>query len=650
MAHESPTVLNLIFLGTGYHRLNKGKQHLLTELENSIISTPNQYVHLIDGLGGVPDSDNASKAKYPMLGTYDFTSSYDAENNELITNKTPRSAALASSVFAGKVQGIGFHDAMAEATALVDTLVAAGKKPLVINMYGFSRGADTALRFCNTLNGKYADVKANIFAIDAVAGVGRRSAKKGRLIPEMVEEYHAVLMANENNFGFEPQDKSRLNVQNTDTTKVTFQILGGRHSSGLTFKDDPTIIPAADNKVKKTTDSARLVWDGMHKFAKRHGTVMRDVGYLAKIKEGGTKYKIYPYAPMNDIQRFEAYTRMVAHKNKYAALSPQNSLLNYRSFIKSKEDYFLHGVNYFQDAEHVRLFQAHHSKFFDYFFQKNTEHASLRSVLEEIQDMKKHPDLVTSLVNAGLPDISKIISLEQIGQPQGISLTLTDLRTSLSRLWEKVLSIVLPVFTGQDDSVSVKTAAALREQVHQVLLSDRPATSKALEINAVIKTELLKANNNNQPFYLKLASMMGDTSKTTSYADRIKQMVQPKQTYSFFKRTTPMSGPNKMIVAEIIKFLEYLGGIGMANDKESIDGLLKRAMAQTRSYIDENKGADQSLDKILRISLVETTSYTVLPKTDEEKVAINQLLDVFEDSLKQIPNTSSNTPESPRTL
>jgi hypothetical protein len=648
MADNPPTVLNLIFLGTGFHRLNKGKQHLLTELENSIISAPDQYVHLIDGLGGVPDSDNPSKAKYPMLGTYDFNSSYDAENNELLSHKKPRSAALSASVYASKVQGIGFHDAMTEATALVDTLVAAGKKPLVINMYGFSRGADTALRFCNTLNGKYADVKANIFAIDAVAGVGRRSAKKGRLIPEMVEEYHSVLMANENNFGFEPQDKSRLNIQNPDNTKVTFQLLGGRHSSALTFADDPTIIPAADNKVKKTTDSARILWDEMHRFAKRHGTVMRDIGFLSKIKQGGIKeYKLYQYAPMTEVQRFEAYTRMVAHKSKYEALAPQSSLLNFRAFTKSKEDYFLHGVNYFQDAEHVRLFQAHYSKFFDYFFQKNTEHASPRAVLEEIQDMKKHPDLVNSLVSAGLPDISKITSLDQIGQPQGISLTLADLRTSLSELWERVLSIVHPVLTGQDDSVPIKTAAALREQVHQVLLSDRPAASKALEINAVIKTELLKTKNTNQPFYLKLASMIGEASKTSSYADRIKQMVLPKQTYSFFKRSTPMSSPNQMIVAEIVKFLDYFSGIGMANDKESIDGLLKRAMAQTRSYIDENKGADQSLDKILRISLVETTSYNTLPKTDEEKAAISQLLDVFEASLKEISKTSSNTPESP---
>ena len=163
--NSRPTVLNIAMLGTGQHR-DKVKS-ILTSLVDSIDIGSNQSAYLIDGLGA-PHKNK----EHLMLGTYDLETAYYPDTGEFKTRKTLKKDPLARATeIGGNLRGDGYLDAIKEICVLAEDMLRAGKSPLVLNLFGFSRGGDTILRAANTLFGLYGDaVQVNIFAVDPVPG------------------------------------------------------------------------------------------------------------------------------------------------------------------------------------------------------------------------------------------------------------------------------------------------------------------------------------------------------------------------------------------------------------------------------------------------------------------------------------------------
>lgn len=271
---EDSTVLNIIYMGTACHHCNKDSQCILTAL-HKVIDTSQQFVHIIDGPGAKPKKkkknlvDEQKALENPMLGTYDFTCEFDAKENKLKMTKTPHHLGtlqtMVKETIHGKIRGKGYKKVVEEIIQVCDALMKSGKIkfPLIINMYGYSRGGDTTLRAANILQAEYGlkDVRINIFAIDPVPGPWRKQHMKARIIPPIVDEYHSTLMAHELTPGYEPMDASWLIPLDPVKTKIYHKVCFGGHGTAMTVPKNSQI-----------ADSAMLLWDNIHRFAARHGT------------------------------------------------------------------------------------------------------------------------------------------------------------------------------------------------------------------------------------------------------------------------------------------------------------------------------------------------------------------------------------------
>src|SRR5436190_16806746 len=139
-----PNVLNLIILGTG-------EQHdqvktVLTELAEQVEVSATQSVHLIDGVGGKANTSAPS-----MVGTYDFSCEYDPNTGAIHSHKKPRLFIRSATSTFPQNKGDGYRETLTEALAVIKAIHEAGKTPLVLNVYAFSRSVDTAIRLANIL-------------------------------------------------------------------------------------------------------------------------------------------------------------------------------------------------------------------------------------------------------------------------------------------------------------------------------------------------------------------------------------------------------------------------------------------------------------------------------------------------------------------
>jgi hypothetical protein len=656
-ANAQPTILNLILLGTGYHRLQKKGRSLLTELASHIETGPNQSVHLIDGLGGEPDKDSPQAKNHPLLGTYDFQCDYDASTGVITTQKTDISSIFGTSALSGKLKGSGYREAMAEAILVIETMIAAEKKPLIINMYGFSRGGDTALRICNVLHSmhKPEDVKVNIFAIDPVAGTGRRKAKKAQLIPNNVEEFYAILMQDENSLGFGPQDKRHLKVQDPHHTIVKYQIYGGNHNTGMRIHTALTGDAEVNNYNTATTDTARLVWDDLHKFAWRHATLVKAIPYLKRtITDNQVAWTQYEYKPFTERERLAIYTRMSLNRELYARHKPTMASINIRDIAQTKYDYFLQGAKYFQDKEHQELFYMSYPHFFDYYFQKNMGGAVAGKVFADILKLQENPEMIASLKVHKNLDIALIQQVSDLGPPRGIYLTINDLKDGIAQLWEKVLMIVNPVLIGQDESIKIGVALQLIDTILQIIVSKNTAAEK-VELTHHQIAETLKAHQKSDGIFLhKLSNLLVSSSSSLApseskerYSRNIKDSLRKHtQPYRLFDKK-PVTKAQDRIAGRLAEMLDYIEILQMGNDKKTLSQLLNLALMQSRKILNEYQiKGETALDKILRQCLLEITGYTDTPKSDLVKEELRRLMVKFENDLNEISTPTLASPVS----
>jgi hypothetical protein len=500
--HESAAnqgaVLTLFFLGTREHHLKnlreeqtqredadaagetnplllKLKEHIDTQNNN------NQFTHLIDGAGGYPEGDEAESN--PMLGNYKVECSFEAKTGELIVNKTiltSSSAAIRIQHLKGCAVGTGIKDGIQEAKLVVDTLVEAGKIPLVINAFGYSRGADAITRFANVLQGYYVReiIRINAFQVDPVAGTTRRKAAKAQLVPDNIQNLHVILMEDENKPGFEPQCKRRRRIQDSKYTTVVYQIHRGKHNTSLRM----------DSKEEKL-GTAALVWDEAERFAREHGTQLSD-RYLP--------------ANLTEEQRLKAYTHVLIDEKAYLQL--RKATLRPRDCALYKEDYFLHGRNYFQNKEHVELFAKRYPAFFDFYFQQARNRTTFDAAQQTLNSMD--PDLRQSLIAKNIWNSTT---------PQGIYLTPEEY-DRLSPLFDRALSIVNETLTGNNNEdkmtigMAVANAKKWRVKLINIMENNMDVPHKEHCIKLTIMKEIQRYKNQSEcrPLLVKLIGLMGD--------------------------------------------------------------------------------------------------------------------------------------------
>jgi len=445
---EKSIVLNLILLGTNSHRYMPGTKGILTQLYSAIAASSQQLAWLIDGPGGEPPK--SAPKDHPMLGTYLISVNYDALKGELDVTKTPRHLLDSATRVGGIVSATGYRDSINEAIQIVTAIVHAKKVPLTLNMYGYSRGADAALRISNKLQVKFGSsmIKVNILAIDPVPGIGRKKAKSARMIPDIVQEYHGVLMANETGVFLEPQDMSRVIVQTPARTKVHYSILAGKHASAVRFYSDP----------KQPRESPFILWHILHRFAERNGTIFKE-GRVPGLKvvrgKPNHEFKEFPVWNLPDHQLLRFYTVMADSLHSTSASRYFMDKLQHQ-----KRDYLLHGENYFADKHHQELFKKIYPAYFDYFFQKNAEGATKEQVLADIAKIKKDEVIFDSLKNANY-HLYRILSA-----PMGTYLIARNqYLENLPLVTDELSHLIYAINTSANIMIHTESSYAIRAQL-----------------------------------------------------------------------------------------------------------------------------------------------------------------------------------------
>lgn len=408
---EDTVTVTISLLGTSYHQRNPENQSILISLLKCVATSPTQATYLINGVAGeaLDPADPRVKLLYPdfvpegdtfMLGQYDASISFDAATGIITTKKTFKPYFQQAGKLGGYIAGYGAKDARQELIQLAKAIFASGKKSVVFNIVAFSRGADTAIRAANDIQAHfgYDKVTVNIIAIDPVTGPFR-DALEARIIPKTVGEFFAILMLDENRYGFEPL--SDFIIEDRARTRWRYQIYSGEHcdSSRENFE------------APEKNYSANLAAVDIQQFLLRNGTCLAYTLPVVRLIKGVGDFETYPWRlfrtryivktpgkieergkipiddsfvkemdNLNEVMRFDIYTRMAANREKQI----QGWLTAPRGFTLRKAEYFLHGDDYFVNKEHQELFKQFFPCYFDYFFQHCAEKTSYEKVSAEL--------------------------------------------------------------------------------------------------------------------------------------------------------------------------------------------------------------------------------------------------------------------------
>lgn len=600
-------VLNLIMLGTWEHQ--EKIQTVLTEFYEQIEVGPLQSKHLINGLGASPGKADSNAL---MVGTYTFTVNYDSSTGELQVKRLPAKHHFFAK-YRAMITGWGYREAIDESLAVIDAMLKSStvsNLPLTINMLGFSRGADTLLRVCNVLQRWYGkdQINVNMFAIDPVAGFGRRHPEKARLVPDSIAEYEIVLMENEKRFGFNPQDKTRLTVQDPHHTEVHFHLYKGNHFHAQRFEEDPT--SNRTNLRAQMLDANRLLWDDIQKFGYKNGVRFKNgsLPYLIYVRDDQGKKAYVKKAirtTLTDDERLDAYTSMLKNDAVYKKLFDDKG--KDRSFLNRKTDYFLHGTNFFQDKYHMLLFKKKYPHFFDYTFQANTDVSTKQNVINDIQSMSS--DLKTVLQNKlQLPNIDDW-QISHMPPPQGIQATTAIYEDkNLMGLWEGVQAVSHAVIVGYDHSVSKKFAEKFREDVMQIMTSN--AQHKLKLINQVL-LNIIRTSDENGAFNRKLRQIVHYYDRINMTVDKVIDAVESYKNKLRAKKFTLRIGHRLSLITLLISGLMSLKNNYCGNSAYLLSHMLNACLhAEGRLSCDGTVNAKENgFHRLLRQLIIELANY-----------------------------------------
>lgn len=285
--------------------------------------------YIVNGPGGRSLHTNKSST---IPGTYQI----DPETGEKIPKKTLIPAAISEAV--GAATGWGVEDNLIEMLLIIEQ-----QRPLptTINLCGFSRGADTCLRFANLMDKYYPAIKINIFAVEPVAGPGRREVIEGRNIPSNVQHYVSTLALHQKNPLFEAQDLSRLQAEDVDHTIVETLPFPGTHGKHSKIQEGK----------EKTHSASELITDLAVQYLQQWGTTFRsEPPYLVDPQDGNPPY-YKNREPQSDQQLLNKYAQMIFNKEVYGKPATLT-----RFFVTRINDYVPILPQCFVNQHHLKLF------------------------------------------------------------------------------------------------------------------------------------------------------------------------------------------------------------------------------------------------------------------------------------------------------
>lgn len=542
-------ILNLFMLGTDENI--DGVRTVLTETYNSIAFSPTQSKYLINGVGGLPENNKTSK--HPLLGTYNCKVTYE-KTGEITAEKTLRGGMYKNlHRLKGLVKAVGYKDAYTEAESVIEAMVKAGKRPLRINMYGFSRGADTLLRLCNRLNSKYPNgVEINLLAIDQAPGPLRNNAKKSRRVPSIVKSLKNVYMKHERRPAYAVQDKNALLIEDLNKTEVDTDILSGSHAFSQRFRPGGA-------------DASRILWEITHRFAEANGTKLQST--IPYVTKHHNEYLTYNgQTRLTDEEYLNCYTRMINNEKFYSKTGPR---ILKRRFVKRQRDYFLHGHGVFQDLTHVKLFKKLYPNFFNYFFEQNINNVALSAVNADIEKIKKNK-LLFRYIKKFIPGLFSF-------KPGGIFLSVNDFYrrdNKLRILWESIQSVLFTVIGGYSNDISVKRAEEILDEIHALLISKESDDKKILQIYDKLR-EII-ADHQDTLIAKKLTLFLPERQNFSHCVDDAMKIFR-----NYSEELLLVKDERKAKIVSIVKttmaYLEVLKNLGAGTDPSAVRRILINA-------------------------------------------------------------------------
>jgi hypothetical protein len=223
--------------------------------------------------------------------------------------------------------------------SIIKLLNLSGRRPDVINMLGWSRGAVTSNRIAyflyNMQDPNLQSIPINIFNLDPVPGPGHNAEVDAHTITPNVKNYVSTYMLGERGAGFKPL---KAIIVEPEVTKYLILPFRGNHSSGA----------------KMETSEGQITFNLAARFLYNHGT---DVSPMAHyVLSNADCWKLYEHVMLG---RSINVTRAKATQQK-AFSKPQNALVAFfgRGGVATRETVPTSDSDFFLNAHAKALFLA----------------------------------------------------------------------------------------------------------------------------------------------------------------------------------------------------------------------------------------------------------------------------------------------------
>lgn len=329
-----------------------------------------------------------------------------------------------------------------------------------INLAGYSRGAIVSTYIANnlrrvelalarkerilSLSGKELSstnkkllnqlqkISLNLFLTDPVAGMGKKGSMDGRIIPDNVKNYVAVLQMDEMRRDFKPQDMSRIIIQSPEKTQVSVLPIYGNHSDTTKIKSD------------QMTTAPKILWYSLHQFLVEHGTIFNEdkVPQIVYQEHYKAAHDIPPIQSASEL--LELFNELHEERSAYLESGMQMRLHDgipvprVKRTLNSNLNLYVKNSDFFINQLERELFKITYPKVFNYLFEQNQfdlrfpedSNSTKEQIEEELYHLQNnHNKLFLRLKSRGVSEDTGVLS---VGSPRGIytlepCLTLTQL-------------------------------------------------------------------------------------------------------------------------------------------------------------------------------------------------------------------------------
>ena len=315
-----------------------------------------------------------------------------------------------------------------------------------VNLAGFSRGSVTSIHIANNLKrreeelaakeqgllhaGKELDdadkklltqlqkINLNLFLMDPVAGLSDKSKMDGRLIPDNVKNYVAVLQMDEMRRDFKPQDITRVIIQSPQTTKVSMLPMYGNHSDTTKIKND------------QMTAGPKIAWYALHQFLTQHGTQFNN-NQIPQIVYS-QNYKKPIDLPQNPSAKelLELFSVNHEERDAYLKSGKKSNMTDgipvprVQRTLNDHLDFYVKNPDFFTNQLERELFKITYPKTFNYLFERNqfdirfpeSSNSTREQVEIELNSLKRdNSKLFERLKPRGVQEVNGVITVGSSG-------------------------------------------------------------------------------------------------------------------------------------------------------------------------------------------------------------------------------------------